>query len=79
MRSKSRIVIQRKYYPHLKSNKTPQNDENLTNCIHQNGADWGDCVLACADDKTCEDDCVTAFKQNSTECPCMVSWYFEAI
>ena len=51
---------------------TPENDENLKNCIGQNSIELGQCILDCDENETCEAGCIKEFKNHHKECPCQV-------
>ena len=48
------------------------NDENLDACLSKTSKTLGQCILDCNNDNSCETDCVSAFKDEHSECPCQV-------
>ena len=52
--------------------KDDSNDYNIDACLNLTSKTLGQCVLDCKDDSSCETDCVSAFKNEHSECPCQV-------
>ena len=52
--------------------KDDSNDDNLDACFNKSSRSLGQCILDCNDDSSCETDCVSAFKDQHSECPCQV-------
>ena len=48
------------------------NDDNLDACLNKTSKNLGECILDCNNDSGCETDCVSAFKNEHSECPCQV-------
>ena len=53
-------------------NPSPQNEDNLKECIKERSIDLGKCIIDCKDDQSCEQSCVNLFKTEYEECPCQV-------
>ena len=53
-------------------NPSPQNKDNLKQCIKKKSIDLGQCIIDCKDDQSCEQSCVDLFKVQYDECPCQV-------
>ena len=52
-----------------------QDDSNADNqdaCLNKSSKTLGQCILDCNDDSSCETACVSAFKDEHSECPCQV-------
>ena len=52
--------------------KDDLNADNKDACLDKTSRTLGQCILDCKDDISCETDCVSAFKDNHSECPCQV-------
>ena len=48
------------------------NADNQDACLSKTSKTLGQCILDCNDNNSCETDCVTAFKDEHSECPCQV-------
>ena len=48
------------------------NADNQDACLSKTSKTLGQCILDCSDDSSCETDCVSAFKDEHSECPCQV-------
>ena len=48
------------------------NDDNLDACLSKTSKTLGQCILDCDNDSSCETACVSAFKDEHSECPCQV-------
>ena len=54
-------------------NPSPQNEDNLQECIKEKSIDLGQCIIDCKNDQSCEESCVRLFKDQYEECPCQVN------
>ena len=52
--------------------KDDSNADNQEACFTKNSKTLGQCILDCNDESTCEAACVSAFKNDHSECPCQV-------
>ena len=52
--------------------KDDSNDYNIDACFNNTSKTLGQCILDCKDDNSCETDCVSAFKNEHSKCPCQV-------
>ena len=52
--------------------QSPQNKDNLQQCIRKNSINLGQCILDCNNGESCEQECVNLFKTQHEECPCQV-------
>ena len=48
------------------------NADNQDACLSKTSKTLGQCILDCNDDNSCETACVSAFKDEHSECPCQV-------
>ena len=48
------------------------NADNQDACLSETSKTLGQCILDCNDDSSCETECVSAFKDEHSECPCQV-------
>ena len=48
------------------------NGDNLDACLSKTSKTLGQCILDCDNDSSCETACVSAFKDEHSECPCQV-------
>ena len=48
------------------------NEDNLDACLSKTSKTLGQCILDCDNDSSCETACVSAFKDEHSECPCQV-------
>ena len=53
-------------------NPSPQNEDNLQECMKEKSIDLGQCILDCNGDQSCEQSCVSLFKDQYDQCPCQV-------
>ena len=53
-------------------NPSPQNEDNLQQCLKKKSIDLGKCIIDCKNDQSCEQSCVNLFKVRYDECPCQV-------
>ena len=53
-------------------NPSPQNEDNLQQCMKEKSIDLGRCIVDCKDEQSCEQSCVSTFKDQYGECPCQV-------
>ena len=53
--------------------KDDLNADNQDACLSETSKTLGQCILDCNDDSSCETECVSAFKDEHSECPCQVS------
>ena len=60
-------------------NPSPQNEDNLKECIKGRSIDLGQCIIDCKDDQSCEESCVNLFKAEYDQCPCQVRRREESI
>ena len=51
---------------------SPQNEDNLKECVKEKSIDLGQCIIDCDDDQSCEQSCVDSFKGQYDQCPCQV-------
>ena len=49
--------------------KDDSNDDNLDACLNKTSKTLGECILDCEDDISCESNCVSAFKDEHSQCP----------
>ena len=54
-------------------NPSPQNEDNLQNCLKEKSINLGHCIVGCKDDQSCEQSCVNFFKDQYDVCPCQVN------
>ena len=52
--------------------KDATDDDNFDACVTKNSKNLGQCILTCNDDASCEETCVTTFKEKHSKCPCQV-------
>ena len=53
-------------------NPSPQNEDNLQECMKEKSIDLGKCIIDCKNDQSCEESCVNRFKEQYDQCPCQV-------
>ena len=53
-------------------NQSPQNKDNLEQCMKEKSIDLGQCIIDCKGDESCEQSCVNLFKDRYNQCPCQV-------
>ena len=53
-------------------NPSPQNEDNLKECMKEKSIDLGKCIIDCNNDQSCEQSCVDSFKDQYDQCPCQV-------
>ena len=52
--------------------KDDSNADNQDACLNKTSKTLGQCILDCDHDSSCETACVSAFKDEHSECPCQV-------
>ena len=60
-------------------NPSPQNEDNLQECMKEKSIDLGQCIIDCKNDQACEESCVNSFKYQYDQCPCQVRRISEEI
>ena len=53
-------------------NLSPQNQDNLQECMKEKSIDLGQCIIDCNGNQSCEQSCVSLFKEQYEQCPCQV-------
>ena len=54
-------------------NPSPQNKDNLKQCMKDKSIDLGQCIIDCKNNQSCEQSCVSSFKNQYDRCPCQVN------
>ena len=57
-------------------NPTSQNKDNLKQCMKDKSINLGQCIIDCRNNQSCEQSCVTSFKDQYDQCPCQVRRIF---
>ena len=59
-------------------NPSPQNKDNLQQCMKEKSIDLGQCIIDCNSDQSCEQSCVNLFKVQYDQCPCQVKKFIDS-